>query len=175
MKARHESKAFARLTNELATPNAKLANPKSDVLERTKAKAENQNKTKDSKKAAKNKLKSRKNKTNERVNKPSEPECSSLATATTQDDSGQGCSVTIATSCNQSDERHDNNKNDLSLDKTPKDRIALRHKKHLLHANTFAAFDSPAGRLRETVKDVEQFQQCIEDISAAIRARGQLI
>lgn len=54
--------------------------------------------------------------------------------------------------------------------KTPKQRIALRHKKHLMQANKFT-FDSPSGKLRETVKDVEQFQQCIEDISKAIRAR----
>lgn len=64
---------------------------------------------------------------------------------------------------------------DVSMEieeESPKNRIALRHKKHLLHANKFA-FDSPTGRLRETVKDVEQFQQCIEDISKAIRARDQ--
>lgn len=55
---------------------------------------------------------------------------------------------------------------------TPKHRVALQHKRHLLQANKFT-FDSPAGRLRETVKDVEHFQQCIEDISKAIRARDR--
>lgn len=53
---------------------------------------------------------------------------------------------------------------------TVKGRIAFRHKKHLMQANKFT-FDSPTGRLRETVKDVEHFQQCIEDISQAIKAR----
>lgn len=54
---------------------------------------------------------------------------------------------------------------------TPKQRIALQHKKHLTHANKFT-FDSPTGKFRETVKDVEQFQQCIEDISQAIRSKA---
>lgn len=54
---------------------------------------------------------------------------------------------------------------------TPKQRIALQHKKHLMQANKFA-FDSPTGKFRETVKDVEQFQQCIEDISQAIRSQA---
>lgn len=46
-----------------------------------------------------------------------------------------------------------------------KDRIANKHKRHLI--NQFA-IDSPTGRFRETVRDVEKFQQCIEEISEAI-------
>lgn len=54
---------------------------------------------------------------------------------------------------------------------SPKDRIASKHKRHLI--NQFA-IDSPTGRLRETVRDVEKFQQCIEEISEAIhRARDE--
>lgn len=60
-----------------------------------------------------------------------------------------------------------------TTNKSLKSKIALRHKKHLMQANKFA-FDSPTGRLRETVKDVEQLQQCIEDISVAIKARSEL-
>lgn len=59
---------------------------------------------------------------------------------------------------------------DISFLDSPKDRIALRHKKHLTQATKFA-FDSPTGRLRESVKDVEHLQQCIEEISHAIRAK----
>lgn len=55
---------------------------------------------------------------------------------------------------------------------TPKHRVVSQHRRHLLQANRFT-FDSPAGRLRETVKDVEHFQQCIEDISKAIRSRDR--
>lgn len=57
---------------------------------------------------------------------------------------------------------------------TPKQRVASQHKKHLVQASKFI-FDSPAGRLKETVKDVERFQQCIEDISKAIRARDRSV
>lgn len=59
-----------------------------------------------------------------------------------------------------------------SHNQTPKDRIALQHKKHLMNENQFNNFVSPTGKLRETVKDVEHFQQCIEDISKAIRERA---
>lgn len=53
-------------------------------------------------------------------------------------------------------------------DQTPKRRVALQHKKHV--TNKFS-FESPTGKFKDTVKDVENFQQCIEDISKAIKSR----
>ena len=61
-------------------------------------------------------------------------------------------------------------KSEVNSMKNLKSKIALRHKKHLMQSNKLS-FDSPTGRFRETVKDVEQLQQCIEDISEAIKAR----
>lgn len=71
--------------------------------------------------------------------------------------------------CSMTDvERHADDK------PTPKTRIALQHKKHLaLKANQFS-FESPTGKLRDTVKDVELFQQCIEEISKAIHSREEI-
>lgn len=51
-----------------------------------------------------------------------------------------------------------------------KSKIALKHKNHLMNANKFT-FNSPTGRLRQVVNDVAKMQQCIEDISEAIRER----
>lgn len=77
------------------------------------------------------------------------------------------------TDTNKRSGEFDQNCSMMSVDEvTPKHRVALQHKKHLLHANKFT-FDSPTGRLRESVKDVEHFQQCIEDISKAIRDRNR--
>jgi len=118
MKARQESKAFSKLTNELATPPTKLYSPFNIY-------------TDSSVKASKSRRK--------------------LVLNGNKGDKDKDCSMS-------------------SADETPKSRIVLRHKRHLMQANRFT-FDSPTGRLRETVKDVERFQQCIEDISDAIRSR----
>lgn len=61
--------------------------------------------------------------------------------------------------------------NDEETKMTPKNRVAMQHKRHL--TNKFA-FDSPTGRVREGVQDVERFQQCIERISDAIKHRDLL-
>lgn len=130
IKAKQESKAFTKLTNE-ATPSTKLYSPFNIYTTPTSDTPKKEVKsTTATKSKAKRKLSLKKKQS------PDE-------TTTNPDDSVR----------------------------TPKMRIALQHKKHLMQANKFA-FDSPTGRLRETVKDVEQFQQCIEDISEAIRARG---
>lgn len=66
-----------------------------------------------------------------------------------------------------SDEKLSGENNDFQFaDETPKRRVALQHKKHV--SNKFM-FDSPTGRFKDTVKDVENFQQCIENISQAIK------
>lgn len=123
LRAKHESRAFAKFTNELTTPS-----PGAKQLQQPAVNTDKELKSK-------RKLSLLGNKKSKSIVK---------------------------------------NENDLTekvpSSLTPKGRIALQHKKHLMHANKFA-FDSPTGRLRETVKEVEQFQQCIEDISKAIKSR----
>lgn len=133
MKARHESQAFAKLTNELTSPPTRLYSPFNIYTDSASKPKREQTRT------SKRKLNLTGNK---QVSKtPSDQNCSMMSV----DEVGEV---------------------------TPKHRVASQHKKHLLQTSKFV-FDSPAGRLRETVKDVERFQQCIEDISNAIRTRDR--
>lgn len=145
MRAKQDSQGFAKLTNECATPPTKLYSPFNIYLE-------------SSSRDAKRKQALQRNK----------------AVLLGELDGGQPNGLAGG---------HFNISMELECDQQPMDvsmresetpakvRIALQHKKHLMQANKFT-FDSPTGRLRETVRDVERFQQCIEDISKAIKARG---
>lgn len=119
IKARHESKAFNRLTNDLASPQ----------------------------------------------NSPSTPLYSPFNIYTPDN-----CKKDSKARKKLNLDKQLNGSMTTEFNETPKNRIALRHKKHLMLANKFT-FDSPTGKLKETIKDVEHFQQCIEDISKAIRDR----
>lgn len=129
MKAKRDSQAFSRFTNELATPPTKLYSPFNIYnTPETKAQLRQQQ---------------------QKLNQHSIESKKSLAkgAATNQ----MNCN-SITTVC------------------TPKERIARRHKRQL--KNHFDV-NSPTGRFREGIRDVEHFQQCIEDISEAIRVRDQ--
>lgn len=148
MKARQERQTFVRLTNELSTPPAKLYSPFNIVdtpenrLESTRAGAETR--------GARRKLENSLSITSMSTSATDRSESTKLSS----DSSGFiDCSLSS-----------------VSPASTPKERVALQHKRHLMHANKFA-FDSPTGRLRETVKEVEHFQECIEAISKAIESR----
>lgn len=173
MKARHESKSFAKLTNELATPPTKLYSPFNIYTPSCSEDgncngSESATKTKDPSKAAKRN--NRLTKKRAMVNK--------LALENSMNDSGLDCSMALTSPTSSTP--NGPGEGAAAVDqpsmtvhgRTPKARIAWRHKRHLMQENAFASFASPTGRLRETVRDVEQFQQCIEDISVAIRARG---
>jgi hypothetical protein len=173
LRAKHESKSFGKLTNELTTPPTKLYSPFNIYTPGSSGSGKGATastpsaKTKDSKSARRSKLSKKREKANKLALEHS---------MTTMNDSCLDCSLTLtptSTAPATSNESVGADRQSMTAQgRTPKDRIALRHKKHLMQANTFASFASPTGRLRETVKDVEQFQQCIEDISMAIRARG---
>lgn len=154
IKAKRESKAFAKLTNEISTPDTtKLYSPFNIYTpSASKEPKQQQQQLRDMK--AKRTLNLNKSFTKTKLAKSNDSgNCSATSNASDQDNCSGGQSG-------------------ATLARTPKNRIALRHKRHLFEASNKFTFDSPTGRLRETVKEVEQFQQCIEDISKAIRARG---
>lgn len=142
MKAKQESQAFTKLTNELATPPTKLYSPFNIYTP-----------DKDN------------DKTNESKSRRMLQLSKSGSKVTTRSSSLNNNLFNAGSSMVNIE-----GKQQQQQEKTPKQRIALQHKKHLMQTNNFT-FDSPTGKFRETVKDVEQFQQCIEDISQAIRAR----
>lgn len=144
MKAKHESRAFEKLTDELITPPTKLYSPFN--IYNTPGSAVKKANERKEKLKSKRRLNLSKNNKQSPIDKKNDSGNYSMAD---QNNGGSG-----------------GNK------RSPKGRISLQHKKHLIQANKFA-FDSPTGRLRETVKDVEHFQQCIEDISKAIRERNK--
>lgn len=61
--------------------------------------------------------------------------------------------------------------NDLSL--TPKSKLSPSKKNRLRHLKQKLVFDSPTGKLRESVDDVEKFQKDIHKINAHICASQQ--
>lgn len=161
MRAKHDSQAFGRLTNESATPPTKLYSPFNIYLDSGGGGGGGS-------KDAKRKQTLDRNRPMHfgHFNNSMEMDCDQAEAE--GEGEGEG----------ELDGRpNDNNhENQVARDlETPaKRRIALQHKRHLIQANKFT-FDSPTGRLRETVRDVEQFQQCIEDISKAIKARDRLL
>lgn len=150
MKARQDGQAFIRLTNELATPPAKLYSP-FNILD-----------------TPENRLESTRRDTRARRKLENSLSPTSLGTRSSLADRTDLSLDKL--SKNDSSGFIDCSFETESKSTTPKERIALQHKKHLMQANKFA-FDSPTGKLRETVKDVEHFQECIEAISKAIESR----
>lgn len=151
MRAKHDSQAFSKLTNELATPPTKLYSPFNIYLDSC---------SKDSKR----KVHMDKNRADRDLS------LLAVAGSASSNISGGGGHFNCSMEIDCDDEMLEDINNARHFETPAKRRIALQHKKHLIQANKFT-FDSPTGRFKETVKDVEQFQQCIEDISKAIRAR----
>lgn len=147
MKAKHESQAFSKLTNELQTPPTKLYSPFNIYTDScTKTAPESAKKGQQATTRSKRKLNLILQRTKRLERRPTVDLDSSI--------------------------EPDRSLDSQMTSETPKCRIALRHKKHLTQAQQFT-FDSPTGRFKETVKDVEHLQQCIEKISQAIRLRDQ--
>lgn len=190
IKAKQDNKAFTKLTNEAATPPTKLYSPFniytpncSGILEEEEGEiseldAANPRRVQLNRKAkSKRKLSltqgQGKKRTKAKAQLQQRPTGSSLdSTSESIEDSGFNGSLSLSGRGDESMTTNYDQKTE-NREETPKGRISHRHKRHLMQVNKFANFESPAGRLRETVKDVERFQQCIEDISSAIRARGQ--
>jgi len=145
LKARRDNQEFEQLTNESmtsATPDVKLYSP--FTIDTPSLDSEN----KISKRARRKDTKSKR-----RLN---------LIGDQNQTENLPGADATKTENATSSN---------LASNKSLKTKIALRHKKHLMQTSK-SVFESPTGRLRETVRDVEQLQKCIEDISQAIKARG---
>lgn len=146
--SRRDGQAFIKLTNELATPPAKLYSPFNitDTPE--------------------NRLGSSSQTADRKVTRRKLDNCLST-TSVSSAITDQSRSTKLSS---DSSGFIDCSFDSISTATSPKERIALQHKKHLINANKFA-FDSPTGKLRETVKDVERFQLCIEAISKAIESK----